>query len=153
MWRRFFLTSTLPYLYFLRIQTIQFLFGEFLTHSSNKYNGNCFFDLYREYCSRSSHWPGKLGRYLDLEHYLLVQKNSCYCIKNDPFHYGIKDRNSFSWNSLKNEVLKNFANFIAKHLRRCLFLIHLQAVGMKLNKTPKQVFSVNFAKSVKIHLL
>ena len=59
----------------------------------------------------------------------------------------------FPWNSLKNEVLKNFANFIAKHLRRCLFLIHLQAVGMKLNKTPKQVFSVNFAKSVDTSLI
>lgn len=36
------LSSTLPYLYLLRIQTIQFLLGSFLTYPSHQYNYNLF---------------------------------------------------------------------------------------------------------------
>ena len=50
-----------------------FFFGKFLTYPGNKYNNNCFFDLYWEYCPRSLHEPRKLSWYLDLGQYFLVQ--------------------------------------------------------------------------------
>ena len=40
---RCFLSSTHPYLHLMYIQIIQFLFGEFLTNTGNKYNNNYFF--------------------------------------------------------------------------------------------------------------
>ena len=53
--KRLSLSSTPPYLYLVRIQTIQFLFGKFLTYPDNKYINNCFFDLHLKYFPRLSH--------------------------------------------------------------------------------------------------
>ena len=52
---------------------VSFLFGKFSTYADNKYNNNCFFNLYQEYYPRSSHQPHKLSGYVGLLQYFLVQ--------------------------------------------------------------------------------
>ena len=61
------------YSYLVRTQRIYFIFGNVFIYPSNKYNNNCFFEVYREYCPRLSRRPCKLGRYLNLGQYFMVQ--------------------------------------------------------------------------------
>ena len=44
-------------------------FCQFLTYARNKYSKNCFPDLHREKCPRSSHRPHKFCWYFDREQY------------------------------------------------------------------------------------
>ena len=69
--------------------------GKCLIYPSNKYNNNCFFNLYGEYC------PPKLGWYVELKNISWYRlKNSYYCIK-----IKLIPSKLFKWLKLRLEML------------------------------------------------
>ena len=63
------------------------------------------------------------------------------------------DRSSHQRCSVKKGVLKNFANFLGKHLYWSLFLIKLQAYNFIKKRLRQRCFPVQFAKILRTSIL
>ena len=79
---------------------------------SNKYNNNCFFDLYWEY------WP-KFGRYLDLEHNSLNRSEEQLLL----YYYETKFKLKYCWTTCKEKMQKWNQRKIHKDTNRWLLFI------------------------------
>ena len=81
-WRLF---LTLLFSYFVRIQTIYFLFGKFLTYSNNKCNNNyfsiCFGNIAFAHCTDLA---SSVGAYISGSiSWRRSKKNSYYCVNSE----------------------------------------------------------------------